>query len=139
MLTIPPDLAQKYETLLIKQGVPINQRPYYYKWLRYYLDFCVKYQLEPSEKHHFSAFDEKLQSKHQSEFQRQQAKRAVAIYYRGIVGHTIAGQRIKAETIREANLGPTSIQSTAFEETKPRLLPEKEIPKPSLTLDSTDK
>jgi hypothetical protein len=65
--------------------------------------------LEPSEKCHFSAFDEKLQSKHQSEFQRQQTKRVVAIYYRGMVDHPIAGQKIKAETIKEANLGPISI------------------------------
>ena len=139
MLTIPPDLAQKYETLLIKHDIPINQRSYYFKWLRYYLDFYDKYQLELSEGRHFSAFDEKLQSKHQSEFQRQQAKRAVAIYYRDIVGDPIAGQKIKTETLREANLGPRSGQSNAFEESRPRPLPENEIPKPSLVLDSTDK
>jgi hypothetical protein len=139
MLTIPPDLAQKYESLLIKHDIPIKQRPYYFKWLRYYLDFCDKYQLEPYENRHFSAFDEKLQSKNQSEFQRQQAKRAIAIYYRGIVGHPVANQKIKTEAIKKANLGPISTQSTSFEDIKPRFLPENEIPQPFLTLDSTDK
>ena len=87
MLTIPINLAQQYEPLLVQQDIPINQRSYYYKWLRYYLDFCNKYQFEPSEKSNFSAFNEKLRSKNQSDTQRRQAKQAIAIYYRDIVGH----------------------------------------------------
>jgi len=53
MLALPLDLTQKFQTLLAQAGVPINQRPSYHKWLRYYLDFCRKYHLEPSEKRHF--------------------------------------------------------------------------------------
>lgn len=33
----------KFQTLFAQAGVLINQRPYYHKWLRYYLDFCHKY------------------------------------------------------------------------------------------------
>ncbi len=75
MLTIPINLAQQYETLLVQQDIPIKQRSHYYKWLRYYLDFCDKYQFELSEKRSFSAFNEKLRSKNQSDTQRQQAKK----------------------------------------------------------------
>ena len=34
MLVLPLDLTQKFQTLLAQAGVPINQRPYYHKWLR---------------------------------------------------------------------------------------------------------
>ena len=65
MLTIDSVLAKKYEILLVQEGIPINQRCYFYKWLRYYLDYCDKYQLEPSEQQNFSFFDKKLHSKNQ--------------------------------------------------------------------------
>jgi hypothetical protein len=52
--------------------IPANKRPYYHKWLRFYLDFCHKSCLEPSEKRNFPAFDEKLSMKNQ----REQAKLA---------------------------------------------------------------
>lgn len=42
-MALPWDLTQKFHTLLAQAGVLINQRPYYHKWLRYYLDFCHKY------------------------------------------------------------------------------------------------
>ena len=71
MLALTSDLTQKFQTLLAQAGIPINQRPYYHKWLRYYLYFCHKYHLEPSEKRHLQTFDEKLRSKNQSKMQRQ--------------------------------------------------------------------
>ncbi len=33
MLVIDPNLAQKYEVLLVQQDILINQRSYFYKWL----------------------------------------------------------------------------------------------------------
>ncbi len=50
--------------------------------LRFYLNFCDKYESKPELTATFAKFDEKLQSKGQSESQRQQARRAIAIYYR---------------------------------------------------------
>jgi hypothetical protein len=85
MLAIPSDLTQKFEMLLTRHDVEINQRSYYQKWrLRYYLDFCDKYRLEPSEKRNLSAFDNKMRTKKKSKIQRQQARQAIAIYFRGI-------------------------------------------------------
>lgn len=97
MLAISPDLTQLFEALLAKQGIPINERSYYHKWLRYYLDFCDKYYLEPSERHNLSAFDEKLRAKDQSDSQRHQAKQAIAVYYEGIVGYQAASLKNQAE------------------------------------------
>ncbi|MDD5319409.1 MAG: hypothetical protein PHD43_02120 [Methylococcales bacterium] len=85
MLAISPNLTQLFEALLAKQGISIYQRSYYHKWLRYYLDFCDKYYLEPTERHNLSAFDEKLRAKNQSESQRQQAKPAIAGITKGLL------------------------------------------------------
>jgi hypothetical protein len=74
------------ETLLARMDVKAEHRPHYHKWLRYYLDFCRKYVLEPTDKRSFPAFDEKLQARNQTVFQRQQARRAVAAYYAIVSG-----------------------------------------------------
>lgn len=104
MLALPLDLTQKFQTLLAQAGVPINQRPYYHKWLRYYLYNCRKYHLEPSEKHHFPASDEKLRSKNQSEMQHQQARKAIALYYKGIISYQFPDPKPRIETVPNTNL-----------------------------------
>ncbi len=50
MLAIPTYLARAYESLLANHSVPAPQRPKYLKWLRYYLDFCQKYGLTPTDR-----------------------------------------------------------------------------------------
>jgi hypothetical protein len=50
MLAIPSDLARLYKTHLVQQGVAVEHRPHYKKWLRYYWDFCHKYALEPRDR-----------------------------------------------------------------------------------------
>lgn len=102
MLTIPSNLTRLFEALLAKQDIPVNQRPSYHKWLRYYLDFCQKYSLESSERHHLSGFDEKLRTKNRSESQRQQARQAITVYYQGIVGHPVAHLKNQAEAMAQA-------------------------------------
>ncbi len=92
MLAIPPDLARLYETLLARKDVPSEQHPYYHKWLRYYLDFCHKYALEPTKPRSFPPFDEKLRTRNQSDLQRQQARHAVATCWRNSKGYGQAGR-----------------------------------------------
>lgn len=82
MLAVPLSLSQAFEAQLVQRNVPDQQRRDFQKWLRFYLDFCDKYDSKPELTASFAKFDEKLQSKCQSESQRQQARRAVAIYYR---------------------------------------------------------
>ena len=60
MLTLPAELTRLYETLLTQQGITMEHRPHYRKWLRYYWDFCHKYGLELRERRSFPPFDEKL-------------------------------------------------------------------------------
>jgi hypothetical protein len=48
MLAVPPELARRYEARLTRRNVMTRQRPHYYKWLCYYLDFCHKYSSSPT-------------------------------------------------------------------------------------------
>jgi integron integrase len=50
------------------------------KWLRYYLDFCVKYQHEASSSRSLGAFLVKLTDKRQNAVNRNEAQRAVQLY-----------------------------------------------------------
>ncbi len=136
MLTIPSNLTRLFEALLAKQDIPVNQRPSYHKWLRYYLDFCQKYSLEPAERHHFSGFDEKLRTKDQSESQRQQARQAIAVYYQGVVGHPVAHLKNQAEAMAQAKstiqfshlnpidaINPSQLSVKEVKKTLPNLYP----------------
>ncbi len=102
MLTIPPKLARLYDSLLEQQAVALNQRAYYRKWLRYYLDFCNKYAFEPTCTLSFPGFDAKLQSKNHSEFLRKQAKHAVSVYYKAVSSDDDKALPGKAELTAQA-------------------------------------
>jgi hypothetical protein len=84
MLTVTASLSQAFEAQLSQRNVPDQQRRDFHKWPRFYLDFCAKYVSDPKLTASFAGFDQKLQSKGQSDQQRLQARRAVAIYYRMI-------------------------------------------------------
>ena len=67
MLAVPASLSQAFEAQLNQRNVPDQQRRDFHKWLRYYLDFCSKYDSDPMLTTSFARFDEKLQNKGQSE------------------------------------------------------------------------
>ena len=81
MLKIPPVILGPFERLLDVHSVPESDYPNYKKWLRYYLDFCHKYNFDKADKGSSDLFINKLQEKKQSEQNRAQAKTAVSIYY----------------------------------------------------------
>ena len=81
MKTIDPQAKGLYEAVLTKKNVPPTLRTHYLKWLRYYLDFCSKYQHEPRNRLSFTPFARKLKDEHQTEQQRKQALDAVSIFY----------------------------------------------------------
>ena len=51
MLAVPASLSQAFETKLNQRNVPDQQRRYFYKWFRFYLDFCNKYGANPKLTH----------------------------------------------------------------------------------------
>jgi len=48
MLAISPALQARFEAYLRNRRVPNKLHGEYKKWLRYYLDFCQKYQISPT-------------------------------------------------------------------------------------------
>ncbi len=81
MLSIPPDLLSRYDDALAQDGVPPHQQPHYRRWLRFYLDFCAKYDQPPLERGSVRAFLRKLEEKNQAEWMRKQAVDAVRLYF----------------------------------------------------------
>ncbi len=63
MIPIPAHLVTRYTTFIGHSGVPPSTHQYYVKWLRYYLDFCHKYDFQQNEKQSLSGFVKKLKEK----------------------------------------------------------------------------
>jgi hypothetical protein len=82
MLTLPQDLSQKFNDLLTGKSFPDEARASYLKWLRFYWDFCKKYQYDPYSSESLSWFLHKLVEKRQSEQQQKQARHSITLFYR---------------------------------------------------------
>ena len=81
MEQIPAKIQAPYELLLFDKAIPRIDHPFYKKWLRYYLDFCVKYHYESSSKESLPHFIQKLRHKKQNNQQQRQASDAISLYY----------------------------------------------------------
>ena len=81
MLDIPSALKEQFEEYLLNKPIPNSSRGAYKKWLRYYLDFCRKYNFLPIRKESLPRFILKLQEKKQTKVQQAQAVKAITLYY----------------------------------------------------------
>ena len=81
MRALLPSFTGKYVAHLIQRTVPDTVHPFYLKWLRYYLDFCEKYQFSHGQVSSLPHFLHKLQEKKQSPAQQHQARHAITLYY----------------------------------------------------------
>ena len=84
MLKVPQALQKKYDQLLMNGSVHPKEYPAYRKWLRFYLDFCKKYEHAYGELNSLGLFVDKLRQKNQNQVQQDQAKQAVKFYYAGL-------------------------------------------------------
>ncbi|MFH1075311.1 MAG: phage integrase N-terminal SAM-like domain-containing protein [Pseudomonadota bacterium] len=90
MQTIPSDILTQFEAVLKKRAVPVSRHTNYRKWLRYYLDFRVKYTLPDSKSEHVRLFIEKLQKKNQTPEQQTQAAHALSLFFESLNADTKA-------------------------------------------------
>ena len=81
MIQIHPKIREQFDTLLLQKNILKNHHPDYRKWLRYYLDFCNKYNYDNLKKESLPHFIKKLRNKKQTITQQRQAYHAVLIYY----------------------------------------------------------
>lgn len=81
LLQTPPKIEARFAEALASAGVAANQRPHFQRWLRYFLDFCLKYAHDPRFESSLEAFSQKLESTGQEPWKRQQAGEAVRLYW----------------------------------------------------------
>ena len=81
MIQVDERIRLNYDKLLKQQKIPEYTYNFYRKWLRYYLDFCPKYQFHKNDRESLTAFMHKLDEKKQIVRQQKQAAHAVNIYY----------------------------------------------------------
>ena len=82
MLLVPDNLKGSFTQLLVEQQVAAYEHRYYHKWLRFYLDFCNKYKKSSRISQSLDAFTQKLRDKRQNDLQIDQAKLAIALYFK---------------------------------------------------------
>ncbi|CAN2049437.1 integrase/recombinase XerD [Candidatus Magnetomoraceae bacterium gMMP-1] len=122
MLNIPLEIRSDFDKILKRESVPIKDRNYYHKWLRYYWDFCHKYNHPVEKPESLSLFIDKLRQKRQKEFQIKQAGDAIKLYY---------------EIIKEKNTGSASkqIQEKQSVKTRKQILKNVDAVKENITTD----
>ncbi|MFZ2956552.1 MAG: integron integrase [Candidatus Ozemobacteraceae bacterium] len=81
MFTVSIDLQRTFLDAAAKKGIPSSENSLFLKWLRYYLDFCLKYDHRKEEKASLDLFLKKLQEKRQTPAQVEQASRAIFLFY----------------------------------------------------------
>ncbi len=79
--TIPAELVSKYKVYLLTKAVPQSEQGTYLIWLRYYLDYCRKYRTPSKYKNSLPLFIYKLRDKRQTQARREQAEKAITLYY----------------------------------------------------------
>ena len=84
MEKIPLSIEAPFKSELLHSGVSSREQPHYLKWLRYYLDFCRKYEYDASVPESLPHFIQKLSQKRQNMAQQKQAEKSIRIYY-GII------------------------------------------------------
>ena len=80
MIAVPPKLQAQFQQLLTKKGIPERYHVHFNKWLRYYYDFCHKYNHSAVKPETLALFSLKLRDKKQKRFQIAQASEAVSIF-----------------------------------------------------------
>lgn len=119
MLAIPPDLLSRYDSALAQDEIPEYQRAHYRRWLRFYLDFCAKYEHAALERETVRAFLRKLREKGQADWMRKQALDAVRLYFfldEGGAEHSAGTRntaRVSAASRARRPAAQPSVQSSA--------------------------
>lgn len=82
MLRVPADLIAQYQLYMDQNGIDLSRHDEYIKWLRFFLDFCEKYQVNGVESVRLHLFINKLKEKRQSQDQRRRAYHAISLYFK---------------------------------------------------------
>ena len=81
MLILPTAIIEQYDNLLLDKSFSDKDKALYKKWLRFYWDFCHKYQHDAFHLDSLPLFIQKLQDKNQSVQQQNQANYSVSLFF----------------------------------------------------------
>ena len=84
MKPLSPELLNAYTKALGPLAATPAERGQSQKWLRYYLDFCMKYRHPPRDPDSLEPFLQKLASINQPVAYQEQAARCVSVYYEAV-------------------------------------------------------
>ena len=74
-------VLSRYMRFLKNSRVGPSSHAEYLQWLRFYLDYCDKYQITCAKSERVRLFCEKLREKNQTPLQQQRAANAVSLYF----------------------------------------------------------
>jgi hypothetical protein len=69
MFTIPASLQERFEAKMRDSDVPEQVHLHYRRWLRFYLDFCLRYHTSSNRQESPQLFLQKLRDKKQADWQ----------------------------------------------------------------------
>jgi integron integrase len=81
MQPIPDDLLKQFNAVLEQRSVPLSMRDNYRKWLKYYLDFRVKYPPPDIRSEQVRLFIEKMRSKGKNGKDLSHAAHALSLFF----------------------------------------------------------
>ena len=102
MINVPSDILSQYDAQLIHEPIGGSYHVFYRKWLRFYFDFCHKYQFDPDARSSLAPFLQKLADKKQSTQLCKQAEHALLIYY------DLPKASLRSQVLPEHELTPSS-------------------------------
>lgn len=125
MNQIPNSVFVQFEAALKKQEIPFSLYANYKKWLRYYLDFCIKHVTTGDRSERKQLFLKKLAEKKQNNEQIKQAAHAVSLYFdmqrqeekQGKPAEESSSQQSSATLPIQATSEPTLPRSTVWHPT----------------------
>ena len=112
MIQIPQQIILQFDVLLKKENVSLQKYNSYKKWLRYYLDFCHKYEHDSQNIDSLPLFINKLRTKKQSKQQQKKACDSVLFYYKIFNIHSVWSQKKESsETVKETTVPYSKVTS----------------------------
>jgi integrase len=109
---IPQHILETFDTWLEKKGVALKEQYIFKQWLRYYLDFCSKYDHDSNRPESLPLFIKKLREKHQNRQQQKQAYESILGFYEI---YDIHPEWLKSSRVEKSSAEPIPVVRERYE------------------------
>jgi len=100
-----------FNSALAKNRIPKEYQNHYRKWLRYYLDYCQKYNFQGIQPESLRNFLEKMGEKRQTREQQKQASHAISLYFAIALARTVPDSKTRTGGYKGV---PISTEKTTY-------------------------